>query len=409
MQPSNHEHFLGKNRTPTRPISSIENNNIIDAQLQEEPVFSSQKTRMDYVTLEGIENRTGIEKQNAYTFVIKELLDNAIDFLETEHIGISRKKDQKAMQTIAAAEVQVHIIKEDDGFLRVIVVNSNQYGKSVFSKDMLQSIFNFETFYSSKRNQYKITRGALGDAFKEILCIPYALAREQQQGQQGSMEWNEPLIITTRVNRIQQTFLVYLVIDRINQTISSEIEVVAESKSEKQEESNFTRIEIRLPLIQHLLDIDKLKKFLTGYVTFNTHIDFIFKIHSGSSDQTNKDDDNITLRFPQVQPINTKWSPISSIYYYSLSEFQNFILGLDNNDLQIYNVIQKSFREGSNMKKEPEFEAMTVGKLKKNTQFIKELYNKLRNTMKPLSTPSSLSLPFDSTKKDRIKAITKRL
>lgn len=83
------------------------------------------------------------------------------------------------------------------------------------------------------------------------------MAREQQQGQQGSMEWNEPLIITTRVNRIQQTFLVYLVIDRINQTISSEIELVEESKSEKQEESNFTRIEIRLPLIQHLLDLDK--------------------------------------------------------------------------------------------------------------------------------------------------------
>ena len=61
------------------------------------------------------------------------------------------------------------------------------------------------------------------------------------------------------------------------------------------------------------------------------------------------------------------------------------------------------------MKKESEFEAMTVGKLKQNTQFIKELYNKLRNTMKPLSIPSSLSLPFDSTKKARIKAITKRL
>jgi hypothetical protein len=198
---------------------------------------------MDYVTLEGIENRTGIEKQNAYAFV-KELLDNAIDFLETEHIGISQKKDQKAMETIAAAEVQVYVSREEDNkFLQITVVNSNQYGKAVFSKDMLQSIFNFETFYSSKRNQYKITRGALGDAFKEILCIPYALAREQWQGQQSSIEWNEPLIITTRVNRIQQTFLVYLVIDRISQTISSEIKVVVESKSEKQEESNFTRIE----------------------------------------------------------------------------------------------------------------------------------------------------------------------
>jgi hypothetical protein len=134
MQPSNHEHFSAKNRNPTCPISSIENNNIIDAQLQEEPVFSSQKTRMDYVTLEGIENRTGIEKQNAYAFVIKELLDNAVDFLETEHIGISRKKDEKAMETIAAAEVQVHIIKEDDEFLRVIVVNSNQMANQSFPR-----------------------------------------------------------------------------------------------------------------------------------------------------------------------------------------------------------------------------------------------------------------------------------
>ena len=275
MQPTNHEHFLGKNRTPAQPVTSTDKNYIGAHHPEQEgqPNFSSQTTRMDYVTLEGIENRTGIEKENAYAFVIKELLDNAVDFLETEHIGISQKKDQKAMETIAAAEVQVYVSREEDNkFLQITVVNSNQYGKAVFSKDMLQSIFNFETFYSSKRNQYKITRGALGDAFKEILCIPYALAREQRQGQQSSMEWNEPLIITTRVNRIQQTFLVYLVIDRINQTISSKIEVVAESKSEKQEESNFTRIEIRLPLIQHLLDLDKLKKFLTGYVTFNTYL-----------------------------------------------------------------------------------------------------------------------------------------
>ena len=42
---------------------------------------------MDYVTLEGIENRTGIEKENAYVYVLKELLDNATDFLETQHSG----------------------------------------------------------------------------------------------------------------------------------------------------------------------------------------------------------------------------------------------------------------------------------------------------------------------------------
>ena len=41
---------------------------------------------MDYVTLEGIENRTGVGKENLYDFILKELLDNAVDFLEIQSI-----------------------------------------------------------------------------------------------------------------------------------------------------------------------------------------------------------------------------------------------------------------------------------------------------------------------------------
>ena len=43
---------------------------------------------------------------------------------------------------------------------------------------MLKSIFKIGVYYSSKRNIFRITKGALGDALKEILCIPYALAEE---------------------------------------------------------------------------------------------------------------------------------------------------------------------------------------------------------------------------------------
>jgi hypothetical protein len=42
---------------------------------------------MDYVTLEGIENRTGIAKEDTYGFVLKELLDNAVDYLEIQYKG----------------------------------------------------------------------------------------------------------------------------------------------------------------------------------------------------------------------------------------------------------------------------------------------------------------------------------
>ncbi len=45
------------------------------------PVFSYQKTVMDYVTLKGIENRTGIEKPNLYRSLLKQILDNELDRL----------------------------------------------------------------------------------------------------------------------------------------------------------------------------------------------------------------------------------------------------------------------------------------------------------------------------------------
>ena len=47
-------------------------------------VFSSQKSQFaDYTTWKGIENKTGIQKEDAVCFLAKELLDNALDYLET--------------------------------------------------------------------------------------------------------------------------------------------------------------------------------------------------------------------------------------------------------------------------------------------------------------------------------------
>ena len=244
-------------------------------------------------------------------------MDNAVDFLETQSA-----KDQ-LKEAVPAAEVKVTITKQDK-VLRIVVRNSNDYGKPTFSKEKLQSIFNSDTFYSSKRNQYKISRGALGDAFKEILCIPYALAQKYN----NNIEWNQPLIITTKIDNTQQTFLVSLKINRINQTLRTEIEEL--NGKDEEAESNFTEIEVRLPIIEDILDLDKLSSFLIDYATINTHVSFTFSLPaSSSSSSLNQTYIQNTLSFPKIQLINTRWTNISSIYYYSLSEFQNFIFGLD--------------------------------------------------------------------------------
>ncbi|HKG88361.1 MAG TPA: hypothetical protein VKA95_08545 [Nitrososphaeraceae archaeon] len=110
MQSSSHEHFSDKNQTPLLPDTP-------DDEQESSPVFSSQKTIMDYITLEGIENRTGVGKENLYGFILKELSDNALDFHET----------QPAKEHLKEAEVKVTIAKEDT-VLRIVVRNSNDYG-----------------------------------------------------------------------------------------------------------------------------------------------------------------------------------------------------------------------------------------------------------------------------------------
>ncbi|MGA9845830.1 MAG: hypothetical protein WBQ25_26310, partial [Nitrososphaeraceae archaeon] len=37
----------------------------------------------DYVSWRSIESRTGISKSDVYKFILKELLDNAVDFIES--------------------------------------------------------------------------------------------------------------------------------------------------------------------------------------------------------------------------------------------------------------------------------------------------------------------------------------
>lgn len=67
---------------------------------------------MDYVILKGIEARTGIKKDDLYTLIPKEFLDNALDYLETHSLNTS-------------SQVDVTITKEEnDSLLRIIVRNS---------------------------------------------------------------------------------------------------------------------------------------------------------------------------------------------------------------------------------------------------------------------------------------------
>jgi hypothetical protein len=349
-----------------------------------EVIFSSQKSKFaDYTTWKGIQNRTGIEKEHAVAFLVKEILDNALDYLETMHNNAP---------SIAEPEIHVIVEKIDGKYVRIIVSNSNYQevqNQAAFSGHMLKSVFDFDRYHSSKRNQFKITKGALGDALKEVLCIPYVLAHDV-----GIADWNHPLYIISPQNKLYE---IELITDKINQIISSKIKEcnLATTKIEHYRPGT-TQVILTLPIINADEDpCAKLVRFVLDYAIFATHVKLIFE------DKTH----NINIIFPQLQKVNSKWKNRSSIYYYNLPEFHEFILGLDNNDLTVYDILLKTFREASNIP-HSEITQLTLGQLKQSPVQIDRLYRELQNSMGP---PSTLALSFDTTKKVRRKALERRV
>jgi hypothetical protein len=355
-------------------------------------VFSSQKSQFaDYTTWKGIETKTGIEPEDAVSFLLKELLDNALDYLEgTEY----NHEDNDTIIIHNQPEIHITVEKNQGKYFRIAVSNStSNNAKAAFSKQTLESIFDFDRYHSSKRNQFKITKGALGDALKEVLCIPHVLANDGEV-----QDWNYPLYI---ISQQQKLFQIKLIIDRINQTISSKIEESDfDSKNATAEiqhyHSNSTQIILTIPIINGNYYSEKLRRFVVNYAMFVTHVKL-----------TLEDTDSGTyIQFPQLQEINRRWKNYSSIHYYKRKEFHEFILGLDNNDSTVYNILYRTFREASNMPKS-EITQTTIGQLKHSPTQIDSLYDKLRSSM---SAPTTLALPFDITKKKvRAKALEGRV
>jgi hypothetical protein len=99
-----------------------------------------------------------------------------------------------------------------------------------------------------------------------------------------------------------------------------------------------------------------------------------------------------TMHFPQTQPNNKKWVNNSSSHYYSHTEFEHFIDKFDDDNAEVYIVMQHLFREGSRMKKAG-FRNMKMGELKRSSRLKKKLFLKMRNAIP--TAPQKLSLPFD--------------
>ncbi len=358
--------------------------------------FSNESQTTDYTSIEGLRTRLGIDNDRLFgNFIVKELMDNALDFIEQNAKKIQelkqKNKDENPYVNVTITEEEIENKKK---ITKIIVRNSNT-DNDVFPKNGIENIFNLEKYYSSKRHQHIIKRGALGDGLKEILCIPYAFAIENNDD-----SWNYPLIfnisnkklIEVRINNLSQ----------VRKNLESpDITITSKELSIEEEETNnkFTEIVVYLPNIA--VYYNSILFLFNKYALSNTHIDFHFELPNKHYYKPN---------YKATQNI-VDWSNYQSIYYYSLPDFERLIYSLqDKSNSNIANYVQKYFREGTNIKKDELLDILNSNKnsiIDKNNKNIEGIYQRLKQIpSKGPQLDNKRQVPFDQKKREN--ALKKR-
>jgi hypothetical protein len=246
------------------------------------PVATSTVKLMSYITVKAIESETSYLLFQWPIFALKELLDNAWDFLN-DYYPNNPKEDGKIGVTIKV-DLKPN---EEKSILRIAVRNSNVDNISVF--DDLDSVFDYDRWYSTKRYQHRETCGSLGDFLKRALGMGYASWTEGLNDDNSftDAQWEEPLI----VRHNGQEKRVYITVNKgSNEPIKVEFE---EGSSQN---ATYTEVEVALPIDRFFEDIvRKLEQYYKIYKIGKSRTDFSFNLIMPSSAKGLQKDDMVVV------------------------------------------------------------------------------------------------------------------
>ena len=380
----------------------------------------TRKLSEDYFTVEGVKLRTGYSnKQDWYLFVVREGIDNSIDFLWKFYRGADN------------TYVKVDIIKEDN-FITIKIRNPNSRNIPIFSEQDIKAIFNFEGRAGTKQDVHIISRSMLGDALKQVLALGYILIHSNDDGTTfGNVQWEHPLII--RHNG--QEWKIYLHYENKFATVTP---VLSDAKLSHTD----TEIEFTLPVTKDVhdsLNRDYIEAFCREYSIPTTDISFHFSILDESNyidavevsqqEVTEQNQSQIVMTeivrnlsklppkailhidVPALHPIasNEAWSNTDSISSCSVKEFENRFVNVHNKSKTLYEIVLE-WREGNNLSNTPKKTGISIQELIDSPDKydrLEKLYKDLRNTF--LDPPKELSLPYTINTKKRKQALFDRI
>jgi len=255
---------------------------IIEKKSDLDPLLSRSRS-LEYLNIQGLCAITGCQKESFDSWILKELIDNALDACDADKVKPPR--------------IDVKITRIDN--IVNICVQDNGPG---LSRENLEKILDFSRFSSSKYYQKKPQRGYMGNALKAIIGIPFAFAKLHGHVPHVKVISNG-FCHTIRLKVIQS--------DNVTVNIES-----------KETEVNGTTVQVFLPALnkywgwnKHYLDLIK------SYSIFNPAVSFTISLQ--------REQEHITRSYPgEESPLKTfKGKP--SIHWCTVEELRRYILALE--------------------------------------------------------------------------------
>ena len=225
------------------------------------PVSTSTKQMAGYFTVSGIENELSIPEYDWPCFALKELSDNAYDWLNDHypvitktrrHSGSINYNGSRTRKRYIAIRIRIDKIPNDPDLTRIFriaVRNSNADRIEIFGggREGLEQIFDYTQWLSTKRNQHRMTTGSLGDYLKRHAGMGYASWNNIVHSNMNynnndcddNIQWEEPLIF--RFNGSEYRVFVYY--DRYKGLPESVIKYAGKSDA-----IDYTEAECALPV-----------------------------------------------------------------------------------------------------------------------------------------------------------------
>jgi len=245
----------------------------------------------DFVRLDGLRRATGRPPHEWDIYIVKELIDNALDADETLWSGDMTKSPRVNVRleytSISGQQSQ-----------QLFIQMSN---RTEFPVEKINSIFATQWYTSRKAFAKGLTRGALGNALKTILGIPYAL-RNRVAGDWG------PDLKPMSISCKGKEYLPRYIVDSTSQTLQFALDTQGNKRA------TGTTISVGLDYFAQEVPrvLADLQLLAQQYHMCNPHVEFHWSVEIGGQEWSKEyvADRNWSCKFRGIAPVQW-YSPTS--------------------------------------------------------------------------------------------------